>query len=292
MATDTGLDDLDLEQSEVEDKIEELTKLAERTPDQDAELKTLRGDRKNILENRIKHKHSEMLAERNRREKAEQELERLRTERQETAQNRTVNVGGSTQPSIVIGNDKFYSNEQLDALVKAGSMTQATAQEHYEERIEAKAAFRIRNENNAQNDRQTRYDDMQKVLGEKPEFNPQHPNHNPNDPLFKEADRIYRNGYQSNPKGLSLALEEARRILGVKNTRPDRSEDLSVTSSSTPADKTVGKKLELTKDEADYAIQFYCYGSMKNPTTGKSFTRQEALEKALRAKERKLKGRV
>lgn len=295
MPTDTGLEDLDLEQADIEEKIEELSKMEKRTSDQDAELIKLRGDKKKLLTTRIQHKHSEMLAEKNKREIAEKRAAELQKQLDERNENNTrVTVGnGNIKPSITIDGQKFYTNQELDALVKSGEMTQAEAQDAYDDRQAAKAASINSQKNQKQNEMQIRNEDMKKVLDEHPEFNPQHPDHNPDDPLFKEADRIYRNGYSSNWKGLSLALDEAKRILGVKaSSRPDRTSDLEITSSTSPADKTTGKKVELTDKEAEWAIQYYCYGSIKNSETGKAYTRQEALAKALKIKVKKIKGGV
>ena len=277
---------LEDEVKELDAKIAELRKLETRTPEQEAEIKELKAEKQTRFQKRINKQHALQRAAEERAERAERELEDLRKKQQQTVREVPL-AGGSVRPSISANGEMFYSNAQLNQLVQAGQMTQADAEEHYEARLTAVAEEKVSRKFTERETVNVREQDRQKVLAERPDFDPTHPSHNPNDPLFKEADRIYRNGYASNPRGLSLALEEAKRIVGTSK-RPDMSNQLSVTSSNAPASRTSSQKVELTPTESDWAINYYVYGGLKNPATGKSYTKAEAQAKYLQIKERKL----
>ena len=85
MSTET-IGDLDLEQEELEEQISTLQKLETRTAEQETELKELKKKLGSNATLRIKHKHSELLAERNKRTQVEQELAALKLEAQKKEQ--------------------------------------------------------------------------------------------------------------------------------------------------------------------------------------------------------------
>lgn len=280
------LDD-NLEGQTVQDQINELKALETRTPEQEAELKKLKNQA--AVDKRIGVEVAKRHQERERAERAEHELEQLRLQHTNTVEKKPALGQAET---IMINNKQFYTDRGLVQLVQANQMSQEEAYEHQEERREEKAVARLKQDMQATSDQQIRNDTKEEVLREYPEFNPSHRDHNPNDPLFKEANELWQSGLHSNPRGLKIAIEKAKRILGKDVKRPDLSDELSVTRNQEPATRQgeKSKKVMLTDAETEMAWSFY--RTQKNPKTGKSYTQTEAVQAAIKAKEIRQSRRV
>lgn len=270
-----------------ETRIRELRKKTDRTQEEEEEFSDLKRKHRGKLTAQIEEERLRAKRESDRAERAEQELERLRAAQVKPESKKTF---GSAE-TIQINGKEFYTDRGLVQLVNSGSMSQEDAYAHQDERREEKAVARIKQEQAQQTDAQVREEIKNKVLGEYPEFSPNHPNHNPNDPLFKEANRIWRNGYVNNPRGLELAIEDAKRILGRDHKKPDLSDEFSVTKNQEPSIRTGEKPKKVTLNEAEAELAWTNYRTQRNPKTGKSFTQPEALEKARLAKETRLNSR-
>lgn len=272
--------------STVQEQIEELKALETRTPEQDKKLERLKIQA--ATDKRIGKITAKAHAERERAERLERELEEERKKNQTVVKKQPLGQAETIQ----INGKEFYTDRGLVQLVNSGAMTQDDAYSHQEERREERAVARIRQEQAQQTDAQVREDVKQKVLSEYPEFSPNHANHNPNDPLFKEANRIWRNGYVNNPRGLELAIEDAKRILGRDHKRPDLTEELGVTRNQEPASRLNEKSKKVILTDAEQELAWSNYRTQKNPKTGKSYTQAEAIEKARKAKEDRQSRRV
>ncbi len=115
------------------------------------------------------------------------------------------------------------------------------------------------------------------------------PKFNGNDPLYKEANRLWFNGYMHHPDGPRLALEDAKKNLNVGVKRADMSEEFGMAKNNAASDSASGKakKVELSEIETQNAIRYWVHGNVNNPKTGRSYTEAEALQKALEAKRKR-----
>lgn len=262
----------------VQDKINELKGLETRTPDQETELKKLKTQA--AVDKRIAVEVAKRHQERERAERLEKELEDLKASR--VTEPRKPLAQAET---IMLNGREFYTDRGLVQLVQAGTMSQEDAYAHQEERREEKAVARLKQDMQSQSDAQIREEVKNKVLKEYPQFNPRHPEHDPNDPLFKEANEIWMAGLNNNPRGLDIAIEKAKRILGRDVKRPDLTEELGVTRNQEATNRVTEKSKKVTLNEAEAETAWSFYRTQKNPKTGKSYTQTEAIQAATRAKE-------
>lgn len=279
--------DKDLALVENEEQIGELLKTKERTPEQEEQLAELKKQRSSLARERINELTKKQRQAELRAQQLEQELaEERRKKAEEREEVRFERPTSSNREQITIGTKKFYTDKALSAMVQAGEMSQDEAWQHQQERIEEKAVLRIKQEKVNEDIEKVKQDTFNEVHKEYPHFlDTRHPDHNPNDPLYREAKRIYDNGYQFNPRGLKLAIEDAKKSLGITSKRPDLSEELGVTQNGAGAPpERKAKTVELSEYEKDNAIRLYCLGGMTNPKTGRPYTQAEAIQKAMNAK--------
>ena len=286
--------DKDAEIQDTDTQIQELLKVDNRTAEQEQELKELRTQRKNQVQERINELTKARRESERQLERERTETERLRKELEDARKaSKSVKPAPGKYEQVEIHCMMFYTDDALSQMVEDGRMTQAEAWSHQKAAIREEAKADIKKELGEENKRASedsiRQETINDVLKEYPHFNPSHPNHNPNDPLYKEASRLLNNGYLNNPRGIKLAIEDAKKILRIDSKRPDVSDDLSVTTStSTNIDNKREKKVELSEFEQDQAIRLYVFGARINPATGKVFTKKEAIEKAIKAKRDRL----
>ena len=226
------------------------------------------------------------------REELEKKAEELEVELKEL-KNKPEPTPKIKEEVVEIAGKKFFADETLIAKVKAGEITEQEAYRHQRLRdkfeLKTEVMTEIAEEKKKQSEVEIRAEDQKKVLKEFPHFNPKNPNHNPDDPLYKMANKIFTGGYHSNPKGLSESIALAKQVLGIKDTPIDRSEDFSLEASGLP--EKGGKKKEeptLTEAEKEAAVRIWCLGGVNNPLTGRPYTESEALHKALEAKKARL----
>lgn len=276
-------EDLGQDGASIQEQIDELKALETRTPEQEAQLKKLKTQA--AVDKRIAVEVAKRHQERERAERLERELIEERAKNKAPIEKKQSLNHAET---IQINGKEFYTDRGLLQLVNAGSMSQDEAYAHQDERREEKAVARVRQDMQAQTDTQVREETKQEILKEYPEFNPSHPNHNPNDPLFKESNELWRDGLYTNPRGLKIAIEKAKRILGRDYKRPDLSEELGVTRNQEPATRITEKSKKITLTDADQELAWSYRRTMKNPKTGKTYTQAEAIQAAIKAKEDQL----
>lgn len=272
----------DDELKSTETRIRELRKKSDRTPEEEAEFSDLKKKHRGKLTSQIEEERLRARRNEERAERLERELEEMK-QKQVKPEGKKQLVGQAE--TVVINGKEFYTDRGLVQLVNANSMTQEEAYDHQEERREEKAVARLKQDMLQQSDAQIREESKNKILGEYPHFAPNHPDHNPNDPLFKEANRLWRNGYVNNPRGLELAVEDAKRILGRDHKKADLTQDFSVTRNEEPATRGSDKARKVTLSDAESEIAWSYYRTQKNPRTGKSYTQSEALEAATKSKQ-------
>ncbi|HEY9874576.1 MAG TPA: hypothetical protein V6D12_14145 [Candidatus Obscuribacterales bacterium] len=198
------------------------------------------------------------------------------------------------QETIKIGDESYYTDEALMAMVENEELSEAEAYKHQRKRDKAELKWEIIQERDLESKKleesRIRKEDSEAVLREYPHFDKGHPDFNPEDPLYKEASRIFRNGYASNPQGLSLALKDAKKILRMDDKKPDLSEDLNLDHSGVSHSRGPRtKEVTLSDYEQDQAVRQWT--NIVNPKTQKPYSEAEAIEKAKKAKELRMAGR-
>lgn len=275
-----------LSDEQVEKELKDLRGKQDVTAEEKEKLEILKEERQSRLDKRIKMKDSERLAAINRAEQLEKQLEEERKKREELeSKNKTVSIVNDT---VEFDGRKFYTDKALRSMVDAGELTAEEAYEHQQERIEAKVTERVikRNIGNTkeEEERKTRAEDAEKIARDYPQFNPKHPDHDPEDPLFKKANELWMEGYHANPRGLSKAIERAKEILGYTRERPDLSDEFSVARSKSTVDRSIPSTVALTAEEKDFYVRMYVMGNIVNPKTNRTYTESEAIAKGLAMK--------
>lgn len=268
-------------------RFQELNVKSDRTPEETKELGDIKERHAGRTEKRINTLTWEKKSAIEREEATKQELADARTEI-DTLKNKPV-PASVIEETITVNNKSFYTDEALQSMITAGKLTQAEGNKHYNDRIKAEASEdayqRIRGEQEKTNLATARNTDSEKVLKDNPEFNPKHPNHNPNDPVLVKAMELYNDGLGVKANGLSKAIALAKQLLGKTTTKkPDLTDEFNLDPSRPGSGGGDSKEVTLDEDEQEAAIRIYTLGEAKNPKTGKSYTREEALKKALEAK--------
>ncbi|MCK9370592.1 hypothetical protein M0R04_11840 [Candidatus Dojkabacteria bacterium] len=264
-------------------------KQEELTPEEKTEL----GDLKDRHSTRVQKRIDTITAQKR---EAEEEAERLRKENEEL-RNKTAkkeeDVPESVKGELVeIAGKKYFTDKALIAQIKTGELTEDEAYQYQRKRDKEEVKWELRQEQ-AQEERKvseqkTRQEDMDNVLKTYPQFSKKHPDFNDTDPLYKLANEIYVEGYIANPKGLSLAIKRAKEILRITDEKIDRSDDHSVDGSEAPERNSGSKKeVTLSEQEKESAVRMYTRGDVINPKTGRAYTENEAVAKALEAKKRR-----
>lgn len=284
-------DDLQATQS----RIVELRKKENRTPDEEKEFIELKKHHRARLTEQLETKENARIKEAERAARAEQELEQTRARLREIEEKRSAPeiINGDLE-TIEINGKKFYTDEVLEKLVLSGKMTQKEAWRLQREAIKEEAIAEYAKRNSQGDMERIRRETWEEVNRDYPHFiDSRHPKHDPNDPLYKEANELWINGYQFNPRGLKLAIEKAKKNLGLDIKRPDLSEDFSTPRGTvaSPSSRTAAKTVELTDIEKENAIRFYKVGNRINNKTGKVFTESEAIQKAMEAKKQRLESK-
>lgn len=263
---------------EAEGKIGELLKSKERTPEQEQELTDLRKKRQGRYNERLKELTAARRKAQEQAAKAEAQTEELRQQLKE--RDSRVEPKISNYEQITINGKKFYTDDALTAMVQDGKMTQSEAWRQQKIAIKEEALEDLKKEQQKETFERNKNAEIEWVLGKYPHFNPQHDNFNPNDPIYKEASRLMSKGMT-----MRSAVEEAEeKMKGAR--RPDLSDDLSVTRQGSPAE--VSRKsvvAELSEFEKDNAVRLWHMSGKVNPKTNKPYTQQEAIQKAMLAKQ-------
>jgi hypothetical protein len=285
-----------LTEEQERDRYFELSDKESRTPEEQTELKGLKTKYSETVNKRIatltyKSKEAEERAEKaeQARIQAEQRIAELEAKTKtpvRSANNSTVEFGGKA----------YYTDEALQSMIESGEMKETEAYRHQRERDKDEAADRaynrLKKEETVKNFQEIYKTDREKVLSEYPIFDKTSDKYNPQDPLYIEADRIFRtfltndDGTVRDPRAFSKAISEAKRNLKVTDTRPDVSDELSVNRNTSTTSRTTPKSKDvlLSEDEKEIALRTYVHGNIINPITKKAYTETEAIAKATKAK--------
>ncbi len=273
---------------QIEDRITELVGKEDRSEEETTELNEVKKERSGRYQKKIT-----MMTSENKATKYELEKERERAADMEERL-KELESAPKAEPVVVktetveIGGQKYYTDEALMSMVAAKQLNDNEAWKYQRNRDKAEMKAELREEFTAttkeEKDRQVREEDKNAVLSKYPQFDKKHPDFNENDPLYKEASRIYKSGYGYNPKGLSLAIKDAKRMLGITDKHIDATDDLNLHSPSAPLKPDDNKDVELDDTEKNAAYRMYVLGNIQNPKTGRPYTENEAIEKAKQAK--------
>lgn len=276
-----------------ESRIVELRQKKDRTEEEEKEFKDLKQHHRGRVEEQILSEREKADAQSERAAKAEQALEDARRRLKEIEERRNESSSSSTggeNETIMINGKKFYTEEALALRVEKGLMNRNEAWKIQRESIkeEAKAEMRGEAPKEKANEIRMKSLDYVKEQGYGWMIDDKDPKHNPNDPLFKEANRLWLNGYQYDADGPRKALEDAKRFLGRDIKREDRSDELGIArnNSASESNSQKEKKVALTDIEQQNAMRWWT--TIENPKTGRKYTETESLTKALEAKRKRL----
>jgi len=176
---------------------------------------------------------------------------------------------------------KWHTDESLLAQVSENKITEAEAlkyqQRRNHEHAVSDAVVRIEEKQQKSNVMEQRKADAEDVLKRHPEWANTHQSHDANDPLFKLTTELYTEAYAANPRGLSIAEERAKQILGHTNTHVDRTNDLNLDAGGAPERRNKQQKekeITLTPDQEQVAV--VTYKDMVNPKTNRLYTENES----------------
>lgn len=295
------LDGIKIEgQTEAETKRwKELKGKTDKNPDELDEYKKLTknyGEKVQKTVSRMYGRNKELSFELEKKDKELKELNERLSKIESVTKNARPPIESINRTTIEVNGKSFYTDEALQSMLENGETTQYKAYQHQRERDKeenfAEWEERQNRKNTEQRNTELRQKDIQKVLGKYAWFDPKHPDHDPNNPLYIEANRIYADGFASNPEGLSKSIELAEKILGGGKKSIDRSEEFSSSVNGRPDSReNVSREVSLTDVERDQAVRLYCFGGMINPMTKRVYTESEALAKATRSKADRLASR-
>lgn len=277
-----------------ESRIVELRQKKDRTAEEEQEFKELKNHHRGRVEEQILSAREEAAKAREEKAAAQSALEEARARLKEIDDNKANQresfSSGSENESMVINGKKFYTDEAISIRVQKGLMTQKEGWAMQREAIKEEAKAEMRGDEPRQKAERTRQESLEYVRnkGYGWMLDNKDPKHNPNDPLFKIAERLWKNGYQYDADGPRKALEDALEYSGKNIKREDRSDDFGMAKNNVASESSAvkEKKVELSSIEQQNALRYW--PSLTNPKTGKYYTESEALSKALDAKRKRL----
>lgn len=283
-----------LTDEQVDKELNDLKGRSDVTPEEKSKLFELKEERQTRLDLKIKKLHSEKLAEKNKADQLEKkladqqtEIDRINKENQSRVKPKIVD------DTVEIAGKKYYTDDSLTSMVAAQELTPQQAYQHQQSRMKAEikdeTIRELKGEETKNESKRIFDDDRKSVLSRYPHFDLNHKDHDPEDPLYKLASELWVEGYQSNPKGLSKAIDRAKQILRMSDERPDVSNEHSVGRNRSSSDRLSGEEREvsMSADEKDAASRMY--GGIVNPATGRNYTEAEAIIKATKAKAARMK---
>lgn len=267
----------------------------ERTDDEKKEF----GDLKERYGKRMQKKIDQMSWET---KTAKEEAEAARREADEARQKakeledrlgKAENKAPIKETYVEIGGKKYLTDEALLEKINAGDITEQEAVRYQKQRDKEEIKQEIRQEQQQDDQKKTVLQiakkDAEEVIEKYPYFKKDHPDFNPEDPLYKLTLELYAEGYAANPKGLSLAVKRAEQLLKINRTPIDRGGDFEISDNEAPAKKGGGEKeITLSEAEKEAGIRMYTRGDVLNPKTGRVYTANEAIAKALAAKKARI----
>lgn len=302
MGTDT-LDDQDKDlfnsDSPENKRYSELSAKTDRSVDEEKELDKLKANYRRSAKEEIKFLRSSLAEAERKHGQASEEAKKLREEmeslKEDVEQIKTKRSPEVVEQTATFGGKQYYTDTALRSLIDTGKMSETEAWQHQRARDKAEIKDEILREQEVREEANERKHavaaEAKKVLQKYPHFDKNHPKFNPDEPLYKKTVEIYNKGMHS----VAAAVELAEEILGFKAKGPDLSDELSLRGTGAPGDsRQKDEKIELSKDEEEVAVRTYTMGSAEfttNPRTGKTYTREEAIEKFRQAKTKRIKSR-
>jgi len=272
-------------------EIDELNRKAQKTEEENSKLAELKKERSSRYQLKIDHITSEKKEAEWKAQQAREEAERIRQENEQLRrenEDAKKKVRPDVQTDYVeIEGNQYLTDRALRRKIESGELTEAEAYEMQEARKEARLASTVtKNVLGAlkgENQKTQAQQDMMEVLNEHPTFNKNHPEFNPEDPLYKKTAKLFAYGVP-----IKEALENAKQAIGT-TARVDNSDNLTVQTQKTNSVNNTQRKAEvkLTEFEIDTAKKIW--QDKKNPVTGRLYTQNEIIEKAKRAKELRVK---
>jgi len=293
MATETEeLLEKDEDLKATESRIVELRQKKDRTPDEEKEFSELKKHHRGRVEEQISNERESANKERERAARAEQALEdaRERLRALEEKRDAVRETSGSENTQYQINGKTFYTDEAIAIRVQKGLMSQSEGWKMQREAIKEEAKAEIQGDAPKNEAAKIRKESLEyvKKQGYGWMLDDKDPKYNPKDPLYKLADKLWKNGYQYDADGPRKALDDAKAFLNKDVEREDLSDDFSIHKNNAAASSQREKKIELSDIEQENARRYYVLGNVINPKTGKHYTEQEALVKALDAKRKRL----
>lgn len=287
MSTTTDLNKITDEQMETE--VKTLQGKTDATAEEKEKLSALKEERQTRYQKKIDILKSKEKEADHRAKQLEKQLEEEKAKRIEIEKERE----SKAKPKIVdetvaYGGKKYYTDESLTSMVANEELTPQQAYAHQRSRDKAEIYDEIERKQTEKSkeseNRRAFEDDKTSVLDQYPNFHPNHPDHDPEDPLYKTASEIWVEGYQNNPRGLSLAIKRAKQILRISDTRPDTTEEHSVGRSRGGSEMSRSSTTEVTLSPQEKEAATRMWGGIINPVTKREYTETEAIAKATKAK--------
>lgn len=284
----------------LEIKLKELQakKAEERTKEENDELVNLKEERQTRYQKKIDKLTWEAKSAQEERDRVKAELEEERRKKE-----RPVSTNPFSKKDMEkVGSKEFFTDESLGLMVQSGEITESQAYKHQQERLEEKAAEkayqRIKQEEFANSFEKTLKADIEDTYKQYPQFDNNNPSFDPDDPLYIEANRVFREFFRNedgtirDSKAFSKSIREAKRNLKISDTRPDVTDEMTIDAPN-PSRSVTKSKVDVTLDdnEKSLAIRQYVHGGIVNPATQRQYTENEAIAKMLNAKKARI-GRV
>lgn len=291
MSVDTeDLIEKDEDLKTTEARIIELRQKKDRTSEEDKEFKELRQHHRGRIEEQIQSERDRASLQQERAAKAEQALEDARARLKEIEDKRDAGSQpiGNDNETYVVNGKKFYTDEAIAIRVQKGLMTQSEGWKMQREAIKEEAKAELQGDEPKKNAQKVRNESLEYVRkkGYGWMLDEKDPKFKGNDPLYRLANKLWTNGYQYDADGPRKALDDAMELMGKNDPREDLSDDLSVPKNNASNSSIREKKIELSEIESTNAVRYW--PTQDNPKTGKKYTEQESLTKALEAKRKRL----
>ena len=271
-------------------ELRQKQKAGKLTPEEETEFKDLRSHHRGRIEEQIQSERERATLQQERAAKAEQALEDARARLKEIEEKRDSSSQpvGNDNETYVVNGKKFYTDEAIAIRVQKGLMTQSEGWKMQREAIKEEAKAELQGDEPKKNAQKIRTESLEYVRkkGYGWMLDDKDAKHNPKDPLYKLANKLWTNGYQYDADGPRKALDDAMELMGKNVPREDLSDDLSIPKNNASNSSQREKKIELSDIETANAIRYW--PTVENPKTGRKYTEQEALAKALEAKRKRL----
>ena len=207
----------------------------------------------------------------------------------------------SIKETIEVGSKKYYTDKTLWAMINSEELTKEQAEAHAYQRDKEKMKTDILTDISTEYQK-TKEDEVRKadadwVTKNYPQFTKRlpdgsyNPDFNPNDPLFRTASELFQEAYHRDPQGFSKSIKRAKQILHITDTKPDVSDQMTMRTPSSPR-TTAPQTTEVALDDDEKEVAIRSWRDQINPVTNRTYTTNEIIAKATKAKNARLKRRA